>query len=118
MHKEFTSPHELHDEEDLLLGLEDIAHTHEEGVVSLEQDVLLQLSGLYLVVLEDDVFAEGFHREHFPIGLLLDEEDFTEAAPTNDGDELEVVELNVGFVGVLDKGCDGFSVLLEVKIIV
>jgi len=36
VHEEFSSAHESHDEEDLLFGLEDVAHAYQEGVVCLQ----------------------------------------------------------------------------------
>ena len=42
VHKQLSATHEAHHKEDLLLRLEHVAHANQEGVVSLEEDVLLQ----------------------------------------------------------------------------
>jgi hypothetical protein len=42
VHEEFTTTDESHNEENLLFGLEDVAHADEEGVVGLQQNVLLK----------------------------------------------------------------------------
>ena len=58
MHEEFTTTDESHDEENLLLSLEHVAHTDKEGVIGLKQDVLFESSRLNLVVLNDHVLSE------------------------------------------------------------
>ena len=83
MHEKLTATHKSHDEEDLLLSLEHVAHAHEEGVISLQQDVLLQTSRLDLVVFNDYILAERLHSVHFLSSPLLDKEDFTEGTPTD-----------------------------------
>ena len=87
-------------------------------MVCLEQDVLLQLGGLYLVVLKNDVFAERLHGEHFPVCLLLNEEDLTEGSFSNDGDKLEVIELDIRLIRILYKGCNRLGLLLEVELFI
>lgn len=40
--EEFTSSDESHNEEDLLIGLEHVAHADKERMISLQKDILLQ----------------------------------------------------------------------------
>lgn len=42
MHEKFATSHEFHDEEDFLLGLEDVLHTNQERMISFLQDLLLK----------------------------------------------------------------------------
>lgn len=95
VHEQLTATHKPHDEEDFLLSLEHVAHAHEEGVVSLQKDVLLQTSRLDLVVFDDYIFTQRLHSVHFLRSPLLDKEDFTEGASTNDGLDNEVREGDV-----------------------
>lgn len=55
VHKKLTTTDESHNEEDFLLSLEDVAHTDKEGVVCLQQDVLLEPGRLHLIVLDNHV---------------------------------------------------------------
>ena len=41
VHEKLATSDESHDKENLLLGLEHVAHSNEEWVVSLQKDVLL-----------------------------------------------------------------------------
>ena len=43
VHEKFASTNEPHHEEYLLVGHEDVAHSHEEWVISLQQNILLKL---------------------------------------------------------------------------
>jgi hypothetical protein len=58
VHEEFTTPHETHNEEDLLVGLEDVVHTNQEWVISLQQDIFFKLGAFDLVVLQDNIFPK------------------------------------------------------------
>jgi len=51
VHKQLTTSHESHYEEDLLRRLEHVAHTDKEGVVSLQQNIFLEFGRFHLVVL-------------------------------------------------------------------
>ena len=44
MHEKFTTSNEPHDKEDLLISHENVAHSHEERVVGLEQNILFKFS--------------------------------------------------------------------------
>ena len=95
VHEQLTATHEPHHEEDFLLSLEHVAHAHEEGVVSLQQDVLFQTSRLDLVVLDDNILTQRLHSVNFLRSSLLDKEDFTEGASTNDRLDNEVRKCDV-----------------------
>lgn len=61
--EELSSSHESHDKEDLLVGLEHVAHTNEEWMVGLQEDIFLQFGRLDLVILNNDILAERLHGE-------------------------------------------------------
>ena len=44
VHEELTTTDEAHDEKDLLLRLENVAHAYKERMVGLQKDVFLQSS--------------------------------------------------------------------------
>lgn len=58
VHEKLATTDKSHDEENLLLRLEHIAHAHQEGVVSLEQDVLLEPGRLNLVELNNHILSQ------------------------------------------------------------
>lgn len=58
VHEEFATAHELHHEENLLICLEYVLHTHEEGMIGLLQNLLLQQCGLDLIVIDDYVLPQ------------------------------------------------------------
>ena len=43
VHEQFTATDESHDEENLVVSLEHVAHAHQEWMVSLEQNIFLEL---------------------------------------------------------------------------
>ena len=57
-----------------------------------------------MIVLDDDIFSERFHREHLLASPLFDQEDFSEGAAANDRNDLEVGESDVRVVLRIDKG--------------
>jgi hypothetical protein len=59
-------------------------------VVGFEKNAFLQLGRLNLVVLNDYVFPERFHCEHFAGIFLLNQKHFAESATTDDFRNLEV----------------------------
>jgi len=56
--EQLAATHESHNEEDLGISLEHVFHSDEEGMVSHDQDVLLQLGRLDLIILQDDILAQ------------------------------------------------------------
>ena len=57
MHEELTTSYEFHDEENLLVSLEDVLHTHQKGVISFLQYLFLKQSRLNLVVIYYDILS-------------------------------------------------------------
>jgi len=83
---ELAAADEWHHEVESLLCLEQVLHTYKKGVVTAEQDVLLQPSVLHLLKVEKDVFADGLDgvllvqrvvdslgQEHFSEGAFAKE---------------------------------------------
>ena len=56
MHEQFSSSYEPHNEEYLLLSLEHVMHSHKEGVISLHEDFLFELSAFNLVIVYNHIF--------------------------------------------------------------
>lgn len=56
LRKQFTTSYEVQDEEDFVIGLENVVEADKEGVVQLFEDFLLQVRRLNFIVLKDDVF--------------------------------------------------------------
>ena len=90
MHEKLAAPDESHNEKDFLLGLENIAHSHQKGVISLQQNVFLQTRRLHLVILNDNIFAERLHGVHFTGSSLLNKENLSEGASANNRFDDEV----------------------------
>jgi hypothetical protein len=65
VHEQLTSSDESHDEEDLLVSLEHIVHTNQEGMISLEQDFFFQLCAFYLVIIDDHILSQRLHGINF-----------------------------------------------------
>jgi len=102
VHKKFTTTNESHDEEDLLICHENIAHSHEERVVCLQQNILFKFGGLNLIVINDYVLAEGLHSVDLAAIFLLHQKYFTKATSSNNFFNLEVGQGNV-VVSVFSK---------------
>lgn len=83
MTEELTSLHKLHQEVDPELVLEDILHVHKEGVIDRAQNIFLELDVFHLLVFQDDIFADAFHRVQLLGGGMLHEEDFAEGTLAN-----------------------------------
>ena len=83
MHEEFSASDEAHDKEYLLFSLEDVVHADQEWVVCLHKDLLLQLGRLYLVIVENDIFAKRLHCVYFFRVLLFNQEHFPKTASSN-----------------------------------
>ena len=103
VHEEFTTSDEAHDEENLLVRLEHVAHTNQKRVVSLQQDVLFQSRGLHLIILNDDILSQGLHGVNIVRIPLLDQKDFSEGATTDDGLDHEVRKSDICIVLGIDK---------------
>jgi hypothetical protein len=92
MHEKFTAAHKPHDKEDLLFGHEHVAHSHQEGVVSLQQYIFFQLRRSNLVVVENHILSQTLHCIHLLSIFFLDKENFTEAASANNFDDRKVLK--------------------------
>ena len=103
MHKKFTATHKPHDKENLLLGHEHVAHSHQEGVVSLQQNIFFQLRWSNLVVVENHILAQTLHSIHLLSIFFLDKEHFTEASSADNFDDCEVLKRSSS-VTTLGKG--------------
>ena len=66
--------------------------SHEERVVDLPLNVLLQLNVLHLLVLQNYVLPDALHGVEFVRGGVLDEEDLAEGALADHLADLEVLE--------------------------
>lgn len=58
MSKKLSAPHKPHHKEQLFFSLEYVAHPHQKRMVSLHQNVLLQLGALYLIVIQNYVLPQ------------------------------------------------------------
>jgi len=61
MHEQLSSSNELHDEENLLVCLEDVLHTNKEWMIGLEQYIFLEKGTLNLVVVKDNILSKTLH---------------------------------------------------------
>lgn len=92
MHEEFSTSHKSHDEEDLLLSLENVMHANKERVVCLHQDIFLKLSALNLIIIDDDIFPQRFHSIYLFASFLLNQKHFTEASSSNNFLDQEILK--------------------------
>lgn len=83
MHKQLSSSYESHDKEDLGFSLENIAHSNQERMLSFKENLFLELSGLNLVVLNDDILAKGLHGKDLSRVLLLHQEHLSKTASSD-----------------------------------
>ena len=68
-----------------------------------------------MIILNDNVLSERFHRVHLLASSLFNQEDLSEGAATNDRNDLEVGESDVRVVLRIDKGramCDTLRYLV------
>ena len=65
-------------------------HRVDEGVICLEENVLLILDVLHLFLLQEQVFVDALHCVHFPHLAIVDKENLSEAAFVYDLTDLEV----------------------------
>ncbi len=59
--KKFTTLHEVHEEVNPELVLEDILHINQERVINRVEDIFFQLNIIHLLVLDDDVLSDALH---------------------------------------------------------
>lgn len=99
----------LHDQEQLLGGLEGLEEFHDEGVLHVGQDVAFGLGLARQVAAHDLLLAQHLHRLEALLALLLHQLDLAETAFAQHhvrhevlGDDLLVVELGVIILADLD----------------
>lgn len=90
--EQLASLDKLHEEIDSELILEDILHVDEEGVVYLAQNIFLELDVLHLLVLQDNIFADAFHRVQLLGHLMLHEEHLSEGTLADHLTNIEVLQ--------------------------
>jgi hypothetical protein len=117
VHEELAAADKAHHEEDLLVRLEHVLHADQEGVVRLEQDVLLKLGALNLVVVDDHVFAQRLHRVVLAIVLLFYEEYLSEGAAADDLDEVETLKVHLRVIVLGVNGGRGFAQVGPVNVL-
>ena len=80
---ELASFDKRHDEVETLRGLEQVVHTTQEGMITSEENVLLQLGILDLLVIEQDILTDCLDGvELIIINWQLSQENFTKSATT------------------------------------
>jgi hypothetical protein len=114
MHKQLTSPHEPHHKEYLLVRLEHVVHSHQEGMVGLQQYLLLQLGALHLVVVYDHILTQRLHCIHLLRSLLFHEENLPKATSTYNLPNDEILESNCLVTLLGEDSLGGFSECLSV----
>lgn len=109
MREELSSTYESHNKEDLGLSLEHEVHSHEEGVVSHEENIFLQFGRLNLIVLQDDILGQGLHGVNLRRIVFLDHQEYlTERSASNHTFDFKVLKGD-GHVSVLSEhGLGGF----------
>lgn len=116
VHEKLTTTDKLHDEKDLHVSLENELHTNEEWMIGLLQDIFLEHSRLNLIVIQNDIFSQGFHSVDCLGILLLDQKDFSETTLSNDLNDLEGIKTSwclILFQASLENGvCTHFSEFL------
>ena len=92
--EKFTSPHELHDKVNSQIVLEHVVHANKERVLDAFKQNFLLLDGcIHQVSLEEQIFAERFHGEHFFCVYVLHQVNLAEAASPKDFLDLEIFKL-------------------------
>ena len=118
VHEQFTSSHESHNEENLLLSLEYVMHSYQEGVISLHKDILLKFSAFDLIVVYNDVLSEWFHSIDIFLALLFNKEDLTEWTTTNDLLNDEILESNFLISSPCIDGLWWFSKAMSLRVLI
>lgn len=80
MAEEFATWDESHEEIDSVGGLENVFHVYEEGMINIEQDILLKFDIFELLIIDNDIFSYAFHGKYLICILMLDQENFAKSA--------------------------------------
>ena len=92
---ELTTTDKGHHEVETKIVLEQVLHANEERMVALEHDVFLQNRVVDLLVLNQNVFPNRFDGIKLLVFLQLCKEDFTECAPANYHQKVEIIESDI-----------------------
>jgi hypothetical protein len=109
MHKQLTSSNKLHNEENFLVCLENVLHTHQEWVISFQQNILLQKCTFDLIVIQNDVLSETLHCIDRLVGDLLHQEHLSKTTSANDTLYLEIFKIDFLLILVSLKHSVGSS---------
>lgn len=96
VHEELSSSDESHDEEDLLVGLENILHSNKERVISLKQNILLKFRAFDLIIIYNHILSKTFHGIVVTIVFLFHQEYLTERASSDNFDKVETLQIYLG----------------------
>jgi len=91
--EQLAAVHILHDENDVVFGLEVKVEFHEAIVVGKVHDVLLGLGAFKILAFDDHVFLEALHGLEFVV-LLLHQQHLPERAAPQHLVDLEVGDLD------------------------
>lgn len=83
---------EFHDKVDSIFVLEHVLHVHYEGMLNLEQNVLLKLNILKLLIINYYVLSDALHCIDLSRGLVLYKINFPECAFPNHSHNHEVLK--------------------------
>lgn len=95
MCEQFASTHEIKNEENSKLVLENILEADEERMVYILEHLLFEPGRLDFVIVHYHVLPQRFHGVHFITVFLLDQKYLSKAALANDGQYLEIVECDL-----------------------
>ena len=102
MREKFSTAHEAHHEEDFLLSLKDVMHPDKKWMISLKQNILLQLRALNLIIIDDYILSKRLHSVNLERILFLYQEYFAETSSTDDllDGKIGEAHLRISFFGV------------------
>ena len=93
--KKLASLDEFHEEEDAILILENVIHTHNEGMTNVIENVLLELKRIHLLVLNNDILSNTLHGINLAGLAMFDLKDFSKGTFTHDPEKQEIVERGI-----------------------
>jgi len=118
MHEQLASSYKLHNEENLLVCLENILHAHKEWVISLKKDFLLEQCAFNLIIVDNDILTQRLHGVDLSVLNFLHQEYFAETTFSNDRSNLEISEINVFIISTFGVHAGTYRVLyLIIKLI-
>jgi len=90
--KELATSHEVHREVNSVFSLKDELHLHDEGMVDLTHNQLLQLDGLHTVVVHNHVFPHGLECVELTVRRQVNQIHLCEGPFAKDRNGLELFE--------------------------